>query len=178
MTLNNNNNNNDNNGFQTTFPHHKLCSQGTSLEDSPFTEVGQGNSPPASKSTFERLERCDVNSEVLCLTDSEVGYSTEVFNLTDVDKSIKGENFITSDSLIRQKNKDAHCEKQCISNKVTLKEVNAAGFPFEGKLPGGKESMKYVKTLGVISCDLAAAEFLPGNDRIGLFGFYSTNRKC
>lgn len=39
---NNNNNNNDNNGFQTTFPHHKLCSQGTSFEDGPIYSSGSG----------------------------------------------------------------------------------------------------------------------------------------
>lgn len=135
----------------------------------PFTVVGQGKNP-ASQSTFERLERCEVNSEVLYILDSEVGFSTEVFNLTDIEESIKGEHFITSESLIQQKNEDAHCEKQCINNKVILKEVNFAVFPFEGKLPDSKESMKYVKTLGAISCDQAATEFLLGNDRIGLFG--------
>ncbi|XP_007432452.1 xin actin-binding repeat-containing protein 2-like [Python bivittatus] len=168
---NNNNNNNGNNGFKTTFPHHKLCTQETSFEDVDglFTELGYGKSP-ASESPFERLERWDVNKEVLCITDSEVGHSTDVFSLTDVEESIKGEDFITSDSLIQQKNKDVHCQKQCINSIVILEEVDVAAFPFDSKLSGSKESIEHVKTLGAISLDHVAIDFLPGNDRIGLFG--------
>lgn len=173
---NNNNNNNSNYCYKTAFPPQNIWRQEASTDDmySPLSESSYAKTT-AHEYAFESPERHTVNSKVLSLTDSEVGYSTEVSSIACVEENIKRKGTISSGSVIRHNNKDATCHNPCSIN-VDLREVANTMFPFDSELLGTGEAIRPVKKLNTIPYDNLKAFFVPGNDSIGLLGSTATTQ--